>query len=430
MNMEENGYRFGVGVLVLASVLIGVLLVVFFGAVPQFWVGRYRVIINFPEAPGVDIDTPVRRSGVQIGRVVDVKLIDRNEQGGVNLTLELQNKHKILQRDQCRIRHGSLITGESIVEFLDGNDASLLARYDGAAGTPRDGLLDQDEMVIANSILKDGDYLRGGTVQPDPFGLVVDIQSTLATTLQSVDRAAVRIEGSFENLQEILGGGKGELGGFANDAKEAIKQFKQTTETVNRTAETFNKTAESANRVFEQIERARIPEALAEVMVKLPDIIDEVEQTVQQTRSTVKSFETVGSNFQEVGKTANEALQNIRDFTKPLGGQSNRVIEDVLRTVNNLDALLVDLRRFSNRLNQSQGTIARLVDDEQLYLSLVNTLQNVERLSQRLDPVLRDVRIITDEVARDPGGQLGVRSLFSGRPIGAGVKNSFNLPLR
>jgi hypothetical protein len=36
--MDDNGYRFGVGVLVLASAIIGVLLIAFFGAVPKFWV--------------------------------------------------------------------------------------------------------------------------------------------------------------------------------------------------------------------------------------------------------------------------------------------------------------------------------------------------------------------------------------------------------
>ena len=38
--MEESGYRFGVGVLVMASAIIGVLLIAFFGAVPTLWVDR------------------------------------------------------------------------------------------------------------------------------------------------------------------------------------------------------------------------------------------------------------------------------------------------------------------------------------------------------------------------------------------------------
>ena len=79
--MDDNGYRFGVGVLVLASAIIGVLLIAFFGAVPKLWVDRYRFTVNFPSAPNVGVDTPVRKNGVLIGRVAKVEL--RTQRGGV-----------------------------------------------------------------------------------------------------------------------------------------------------------------------------------------------------------------------------------------------------------------------------------------------------------------------------------------------------------
>ncbi len=59
--MDENNYRFSVGVVVLASILIGVLMLVFFGAVPNFWSIAIEFTINFPRAPGVEKDTPVRK---------------------------------------------------------------------------------------------------------------------------------------------------------------------------------------------------------------------------------------------------------------------------------------------------------------------------------------------------------------------------------
>jgi ABC-type transporter Mla subunit MlaD len=49
--MDDNGYRFGVGVLVLASAIVAVLLIAFFGAIPKFWVEKYRFTVNFPSAP-------------------------------------------------------------------------------------------------------------------------------------------------------------------------------------------------------------------------------------------------------------------------------------------------------------------------------------------------------------------------------------------
>ncbi len=49
--MDEQRYRFGVGVLVVASVVVGVILIMFFGAAPNFLARRYKITVNFPAAP-------------------------------------------------------------------------------------------------------------------------------------------------------------------------------------------------------------------------------------------------------------------------------------------------------------------------------------------------------------------------------------------
>ena len=97
--MDEQGYRFGVGVLVVASLVIAVMLILFFGAAPNFFVERYNVTIRFEAAPGVATDTPVRKNGVQIGRVKSLQLLDED---GVDLTLELDAKYKVYARELPR----------------------------------------------------------------------------------------------------------------------------------------------------------------------------------------------------------------------------------------------------------------------------------------------------------------------------------------
>ena len=90
--MDEQAYRFGVGVLVVASTVIAVILILFFGAAPNFFAEKYDVTIRFEAAPGVATDTPVRKNGVQIGRVKSLQLLDEE---GVNLTLELDKEVRI-----------------------------------------------------------------------------------------------------------------------------------------------------------------------------------------------------------------------------------------------------------------------------------------------------------------------------------------------
>lgn len=410
--MEESGYRFGVGVLVLASAMVGILLVVFFGAVPTFWVQRYSVIIQFPAAPGVETDTPVLKNGVRIGRVASVELMKNKElmgnQNGVKLQLELDAKYTIFQGEDCRIKAGSLITGDAIVEFIPPTTQTLINRFDGITGLPRNGSLEPEELSRAESPLVDGDYLYGGINQPDPMTLIGDMQSNFAGTMASIDGAARRIDGLAKTFQDVLGGSGSEIQGMVEKTKQAM--------------DTFNQTAGTVNRVFAQVENSKLPEAMAGLIERLPRILEEAEGVVVQTKATLKSFEEVGVNFQEVGKTANETMKNVQEFTAPLRTEGNRTLQDGLQMVNNLNDLILDLRQFTQRVNNGQGTVARLIDDDKLYINLVMTLENIRRTTEQLQPILSDARVLSDKLARDPGGQIGVRGILSGRPAGVGLK--------
>ncbi len=114
-------------------------------------------------------------------------------------------------------------------------------------------------------------------------------------------------------------------------------------------------------------------------------------------------------------------MQNVAEFTEPLGSQGEKFVADTMRTLNNIDGLVSDLRMVSSRLNNSQGTINRLMNDDEMYYTLKSTLENVEQLSRRLQPVVEDVRIFTDKISRDPR-QLGVAGALQARPVGLGTK--------
>jgi phospholipid/cholesterol/gamma-HCH transport system substrate-binding protein len=397
--MEESGYRFGVGVLVVASAIIGILLVVFFGAIPNFWVDRYSVTINFPAAPGVAIDTPVRKNGVKVGRVAGVTLRPGDE--GVDLALEMEGQHEIRQGEAVRIGTGSLITGDAIVEFVPATEESLLARFDGMSGMPKDGQLQPTEREIGTTLMKDGDYISGGFVKSDPLATIGDLQGNFTTTLSAIERASNKIESLAGSMEDVVGNGRGELRDVIDKTKVTI--------------DNFNRTLDSIEGVFNRIEQSGLPDALANSVEKLPGVFDEADRVLKQTKATLRSFE-------EAGVTASATLKNVQEFTDPFSGKGEAFSEEVFSTVQNLDALLVDLRRFTTRLNNGQGTVARLIEDEQLYFGLVRTLENIEMMSQQLRPTLDNVRVFSDKIARDPGGQIGVRGALTRRPVGSGIK--------
>jgi phospholipid/cholesterol/gamma-HCH transport system substrate-binding protein len=421
--MDDNGYRFGVGVLVLASAIVGVLLIAFFGAVPKFWVEKYRFTVNFPSAPNVSIDTPVRKNGVLIGRVAKIDL-RKQRNGGVDLLLEVDREFELLAGETPRIRTGSLISGDSIIEFVEPTSTSLLTRFDGSAGSPRDGVLDEREMAVAQASIGEREYVARGEVVPDPLEAVGDLVG-LANSMQKM---AERLDSVLSVAQDLVGGEEGSI-------RDAAQTFKSTLDNINNTVTTIN-------RIGTQVERAQIPELVAEALNAVPELFKEAQGSLAQLQRTLKGFEefsvqleSLGKEFDGIGdnvrsaiKNADEAIANISEITEPISQRSDELAENLVRSVANIDALVADLRIFARRLNSSNGTIARLVDDPTLYGKVTETLEsirnvsgNVEMLSRRLQPILDDVRIATDKLARDPG-QVGVRGALSGRPLGAGLK--------
>ena len=399
--MDDKAYRFGVGVLVLASAVIGIILVFFFGAIPNFLIEHYAVTINFAAAPGVEIDTPVRKSGVRIGRVVGVKLQDGED--GVNLTLELEKRYPIKAGEVARIKNGSLITGDAVIEFLPATRGSLLTRFDGVSGI-KDNDLQPDELEMANAFLKDQDFLKGGEVASDPLESVLSMQENFSTTLQSIDKAGNEISMLARDVRSLMGTQDGSVQNI----------FKKTEQTIDN----FNQTLDSVEAILGD---PKLRQALIASIEQFPEVVRKSSEVIDQAKLTLKNFEKVGTAAESALQNADEALGNVVQITDPLAERAPEAVDDVLRTIDNLDALLLDLRRFSARLNSGNGTVARLIEDEQLYVQLVQTLENVEQLTHRLQPIVEDVRVFTDKIARDPR-QLGVRGALDQRGSGLGLK--------
>lgn len=393
--MDEQRYRFGVGVLVIASIVVGVILIMFFGAAPNFMARHYQVTVNFPAAPGVATDTPVRKNGVTIGRVKDVQLLP--DDAGVDLVLELDSNRKVRQGELCRVGTGSLITGDAVVQFVPPTSPSLIERFDGRDGLPPDGQLSDVEKQIAAAYLKDEDYIKGGQVAPDPLESLVTMQEKFAPTLVAIEQAGNQVGALARDMRSMIGGGEGQ-----------IRQIVQKTE---ETMDNFNQTLDSIEAIFAD---ERLRASLQIAADRLPRLLDEAEGVLQETKETLNVYEGVG-------RAAEQAMTNVAEFTEPLGDQGERIVGDAVRTLNNLDGLVTDLRQVSARLNSGQGTLNRLLNDDELYYSVQRTVENIERVTQRLQPIVEDVRVFTDKVARDPR-QLGVAGALQHRGIGQGVK--------
>jgi phospholipid/cholesterol/gamma-HCH transport system substrate-binding protein len=368
--MDERVLQFRIGVVVVASAIIAVILVMLFGAWPSVWEKRYEIHVKFPEAPGISVDTPVRKSGVLIGRVSNVKLQD---EGGVLVSMRIFDQFKLRRSETCRIGTGSLL-GDAVVEFVpSGKDE----RKDRTAG----------------ELLADGEYMSDGVVAGNPLRALVNLEGSVSSAFRSLEGAGKEVSQLAHSMNQTVGG-----------SDDQIKRIMQKTEVA---LDHFDKTMGSVERILSDPELA---DQLKRTLRDIPDFVDETRQTMAAARTTM-------DNFREMSDKAKTNLDHLEKFTKPLGEQGPQLVANVAESTRNLNDLLEQFVAFSEALNSGQGTLGKLVRDDEVYQQIQRVVGNVEEITRRARPIVEDVRIFTDKIARDPR-QLGIKGALDQRPGG------------
>lgn len=403
--MDENRLRFGVGVLVISAIGIGIILTFLFGAFPSVLNRDYTLLVDFPSAEGIGANSPVVRDGVRIGRVADIQLQDT---GGVLVTLAMDSSKPLTRKYIPRIGSGNIVTGDAKLEFVSATQAELESFYESDPG-------------MISSLYGDGDYFKYGKKSKSLF----EMQNELQDTFSAIRDAGQAIQGAGESVnqlaievQRVVGGADSKVDQVADEAVKTLQDFQGALQDVRQ--------------IFGNPElKANLEKSLA----AMPELLLDAQAALDSTQKTFESFERVGIQFEKVGVAAEETVgaardavgsaqqtvDNLEQFTEPLAERGDEIVEKLLNSLVSLDNALVQVEIFGKSLNNSNGTVKRLVEDDEIYYQVRRTLENVEQASAKIRPILDDVRIFSDKIARDPR-ELGVRGALGKRPSGSGFK--------
>jgi len=383
--MDERVLRFRVGVVVVAAATVTVVLVMLFGAWPSMLQPQFVLHVKFPEAPGITVETPVRKSGVLIGRVSDVELLD---EGGVLVSANINRAFTLRRNETCRIGSGSLL-GDAVLEFVPSGKTEMLARFD----VNQNGRLDPEEERQSTDLLTDGDFISDGMVAANPLRVLVNLEQNIGSAFTSIETAGNEVAEVARTVNGALDSTEGQVPRILQKTEAALDGLTATMKIVQ-------------NLLGDEQVSGQLRESLRE----LPEVIGETRDTLAVARTTFESF-------QRVSEKAETNLDNLAEFTDPLGERGNELFEEVRQSAIELRRTMTNVAEFSEAIRGGQGTLGKLVNDDELYVSINNLVTNAEDLSRRLKPIVEDVRIFTDKIARDPS-QLGVRGALDRRPSG------------
>lgn len=417
--MDDTKLRFGVGVLVLSAIGVGVILTFLFGAFPAVLARTYEVTVDIDSAAGISNNTPVLRDGVRIGRV---SMIQLRPEGGVQLRLAIDADRQLTRAYVPKVGSTSLVTGDAKLEFQK-DLAVALENLDGQAPVgqqpvPRNQQWDPQEKELLETFYADGDYIKSNNTSTDPMAAIANLEDDVRKTLTSVEGAGLALKNAGESVNKLADSVRGVVSDNENN-------FREIAGNANKALVEFQTAMVRVNEITSDPElRARLVESLD----SLPRVLNEAELALSNTKTTMKKFEEVGqaaeTAFLNAGQTLgtfDRTLGNIEKFTEPLGQRGPELVEQVLTSFANLDATLQQITQFGDMINNSDGSLRRIIEDDELYFQVKRTLSNIEQATMRIRPILDDVRVFTDKVARDPS-QLGVKGALSGRPNGLGLK--------
>jgi phospholipid/cholesterol/gamma-HCH transport system substrate-binding protein len=357
--MDERVVQFRVGVMVLATLIITVILVLLFGELPTVVQGRYTLYAHFPQAPGVNVETPVRKSGILIGRVTGVEFAQGDP--GVIVTMAINSDIKLRQNEILQINTRSLL-GDTELQFV--------------LGSPD----------LPDDLIKPGDVLAG-VVASDPLRVISNLEGGLAEALGSVASTSDEIGNLARRVSDLLDNNSEQLSRVAVKAEQALDNIRSITQS-------------------------------ADSVLNDPELRADLKHTFDQFPLLLEDARSMVGNFKVTMDRVDRNLANLEGLTEPLGEQGEEIITNVNRALSRVDQMVGGITVLTRKLNDSEGSFNRFVSDPELYQSLVRTAREFEHLVKRLEPIIEDARVFSDKIARHPE-DLGVRGVFRNR---AGVK--------
>lgn len=359
--MNERVMQFRVGVMILATGLIALILIALLGELPSLQ-DKQTIDIWFERAPGVSADTPVQKSGILIGRVVTHRFVTPNEltviryvgkeekpetkTTGVIVTVSIEKRYIPTRNEICQLN--STLLGDAVLEFVPSREAEGLS-----------GEIDVRHVQL-------------GQVRPQPLELMEAYEKKFNLAIDSVVKTSKSIDATSETVNRMLNMNEYEIHTMLTEA--------------NKTLQSVRATFDNANAV---IGDQAMQERLATALNRLPETMDTMRQVVSKLDNAADAMKT--------------NLDNIQASTDAIHASGPQMVAQLQQTLNNLDGIVSDVSQFTKALNSDQGTLGKFLHDPEVYDRLNRTAANMERLTQKLRPIVDDARIISDKIARHPG---------------------------
>jgi len=318
-----------VGLFVILGICAFVWLILKFGDLPGIVtkMDSFEVFVQFPTATGVQKDTPVQFCGYQIGRVTSVMAPEVRKD--LETHLEYYQTVVVLSIDKRYVTIPSSVEVKLMTRGLGSSYIELKQH-------PDKPLVPLDPNRPETKYLVDKIPLQGSTGMTSEF---------------FPEESQKKLDGLIEGLQNLIGNANDIMGD--KDSKENIMKtlanFAQASKQARETLEEFEKLAAAGTTTLEKAD-TKIEEAVTAVV----DTSEEIQKFAAAGTSTLKSVDA----------------------------KTEQLVVAMVDTSEQLSGVMGELKLVLEKVNNGQGSAARLINDGNFY---ENLLENTEQLKSLLE---------------------------------------------
>ncbi len=302
-----------------------------FGDLPGI-VTRYRafqVFVQFPSAPGVQKDTPVRFCGYQIGRVTSVMTpeIRRDLVTG----LEYYQTVVVLSIDK---NYGAIPHDVDVKLMTRGLGSSYIELQQDPAKPAGDKFLENETL------------LQGSTGMTSEF---------------FPEESQKKLDGLIEGLRSLIGNANDVLGdpNSRRHVKRTLANLADASEQAKHTLAEFEKLAAAGTNTLEKADTK----------------VEEVVASVVGTSEEIRKFATTGTST-----------------LKSVDAKAETLVASLVQTSEQLTGAMRELQLVLEKANNGQGTAARLLNDGTFYENLLENTDQLQTLLEEMKAFIAEWR--------------------------------------
>jgi len=391
----------------------------------------------------------VRRSGVRIGEVEEVKLDD--ERGVVRVVISIDKNYTIRDNEEPVIVP-DLLSSDTTIDFIPEEPKKLRPDIDKkvsfiqpaqfAQAQPEPGLGPVvPELQRPGKPVPPGSEIKGRT-PPNASNLLRDVTDIVPSAERSLNQIRESVQ-RFEKVAPVLEDTLREYAELGQALREVVPEIRRTNEELRADLKKLRELEPDVRKLLGEVDNlarqfSRVGERVDVFLQTNADNLDLIAKNAKDVTqrlaallndenqrnftASLKSLQGLSKSLEDLANTArtqtlprfqdtllkfDSVLANANQALAPLANRSESITRNLDSALESTAKFIGSFSDMMGATGRQDGSIQRLFSDPALFNNLNDASLMLVRILPRIDRILRDVEVFADKIARDPS-RLGV----------------------